>query len=260
MRKVLFQRRTVWWPTALGWCCFVLPPLLVLGFWMIWGEAFLSLTRRVPADTLVVEGWIGRESLPKAKKEYEQGGYKYLVITGGLTGQTWSQHRESVTEIAERDLTRMGFPREKLVLAPCADVEKQRTYESAVAAKRKMDADGLNSNGINVMSRGAHARRTYLVYCKVFPEIKVGSISWDPYSTEESWWRSSSRAKELLDETFGYSYEALFSTGRPDGILKARILLAGIVGVFVLLLFRHFKIRRRIKQRLEMANPSAIKD
>ena len=227
---------------------------------MIWGEAFLSMTKRVPADTLIVEGWIGRESLPKAKKEFEQGGYKYLVITGGLTGQTWSQNREHVTEIAERDLTRLGFPREKLFLAPCVDVEKQRTYVSALAARDMMEAKGLNAKGINVMSRGAHARRTYLVYGKVFPEIKVGSISWDPYTTQESWWRSSSRAKELLDETFGYSYEALFSSGRPDGILKARILLAGIVAFFIFLFIRHSKNRHRTNRRAEMTNLSAMKD
>src|SRR5437868_12826805 len=99
----------------------MLPPMLLLGGWLLWGESFLSVTSRVKADTLIVEGWIGRESLPVAKEEFERGNYVRMVITGGLGGATWSKNRWSLTERAEKDLLKLGFPAEKLVLAPSED-------------------------------------------------------------------------------------------------------------------------------------------
>lgn len=254
MKRILFQRRTVWWPTRLGWCCFFLLPIFVLGFWVFLGESFLSSTRRVAADTLMVEGWIGREAMPQVKTEFERGGYERLVITGGLTGYSWSKDRLNATDIAEKELLRLGLPAEKLFLAPCEDVENQRTFESALTARRMMEAKGLSTKAINVVSRGAHARRTHLVYRKVFgSSINVGIISWNPLPPEilekESWWQSSNRAKDMLDETFGFTYEALLSSGRPDGILKGRILMGiifSILGFFLIRRLRaHFKTGKR---------------
>jgi len=191
----------------------------------------------VPAETLIVEGWIGREALPFAKREFEQGGYKRLIVTGGLTGHTWARERWSVTDIAQRDLLKLGFPEDKLVLAPCNDVENQRTYVSAVAAQRTMRMQGWQAHGINVISRGPHARRTHSVYSKVFgSNAAVGVISWNPYASHgRAWWRSSTRAKELLDETFGWTYEAAFNSGRGPVLWRIwMIVLMTALAVFVI--------------------------
>lgn len=251
-KRILFQRKTVWWPTGLGWCCLLVPPGFLLASWVFLGETFLASTNRVEADTLVVEGWIGRESLPFVKEEFERGDYKQLVVTGGLTGHSWSQDRWSVTEIARKELVRLGFPTNKLVLAPCPDVENQRTYESAVAAKRLMDTQSLHPKAINVISRGPHVRRTYLVYRKVFgPSVKIGAISWNPYAGHgNAWWRNSVRSKELLDETFGFAYEALLGSGRRDGTLAIRWVLLASFGLVSFL-----AIRSLIKRNLAADRP-----
>jgi len=189
--------------------------LLALWFW--WGEPFLCATNRVAADTLVVEGWIGRvEAMRVAKNEFEQGGYQCLVVTGGLAGEPWWERRRNVAEDAKSDLLELGFPPGKLIVASYGDSESQRTYVSALAAKHALEAKGQHPKGINVLSRAVHARRSRLVYAKVFrPTVKVGTISWWPYAQQtRSWWRSSSRAKELLNESFGFAYEALLSSGR----------------------------------------------
>ena len=239
MAKALFQQRFVWWPTTLGWCCILLVPGVLFGTWFFFGESFLSETRRVPAETLIVEGWIGREALPFTKQEFERGGYKRLIVTGGLTGHTWARERWSVTEIAQRDLLKLGFPEDNLVLAPCDDVENQRTYVSALAALRTMSGQGWQAQGINVISRGPHARRTHSVYAKVFgSHVAVGVISWNPYASHgRAWWRSSTRAKELLDETFGWSYEAGFHSGR-DPVVWRRWIVVLMTGVAVFIIWR----------------------
>jgi len=235
--KALFQRRLVWWPTTLGWCCILLVPSALLGVWICFGESFLSQTRRVQADTLIIEGWIGRESMPDTKREFERGKYQRLIVTGGLTGHTWARERWSVTEIAQRDLLRLGFDEDKLLLAPCDDVENQRTYVSAVAARQTIEKHRLAVHAINVISRGPHARRTHSVYSKVFgPKIAVGVISWNPYASHgRAWWRSSTRAKELLDETFGWAYEAMFDSGRGGLAWRSwTLILIAILAGFVL--------------------------
>lgn len=228
-----------------------------MGFWVLQGESFLSVTKRVPADTLIVEGWIGREALPQAKQEFERGGYNRIVITGGLTGHSWSKNRSSITATAERDLLRLGFPSDQILQAPCEDVDNQRTYESAMAAKRMMEVKGLHPKSINILSRKVHARRTHLVYRKIFsPAVKVGIISWDPYASQGRWWESSTRAKELLDETFGFAYEALLSSGRPDRNVKNRFLMAAVLGLSLFLILRRWGNRGMAGKPGSLPRPS----
>jgi hypothetical protein len=237
MLEKCFRRKTIWWPTWSGWCIHLFPPLLLLAAFLASAESFLSITKRVPADTLLVEGWMGIDPLEDAKREFEQGGYARIVVTGALSGQPWSKERWSLTERAERELLRLGLPKEVIFLCPCKEVEKNRTYESAAAALRALEAKGIRPAGINVISRGAHARRTRSVYVKVFgSNAKIGIISWQPYASDgKAWWSSSMRAKELLSETVGYAYEFVLDSGRSRVKLAAfaAVMFGLSVAIFV---------------------------
>ncbi len=245
-----FERRTVWWPTPFGWCCLVLAPLAVLAIWGLSGESILASTKRVNADTLIVEAWIGLESLPFVKEEFERGGYKRLVVTGGLTGQKWSKERWSLTDAAYRELSQIGFPKEKLILAPSRDVENQRTYEMALAARRAMSNYTNNLSGINIVTRGAHARRTKAVYRKVFGSgVAVGAIAWRPdVSHGLAWWKSSTRSKELLDETFGYAFELFADSGR-NGVPWRTLIPTSIIilGIFLIPSLRRLRAQAAVR-------------
>jgi hypothetical protein len=75
----------------------------------------------------------------------------------------------------------------------------------------------MHPTAINIFTAGAHARRSRLVYEKVFgSEVKVGAISWAPAdrATSIAWWRSSERTIVLTKETVGYLSELLFNSGR----------------------------------------------
>jgi uncharacterized SAM-binding protein YcdF (DUF218 family) len=210
----LVQRRTVWLPTLLGWFL-----LLVLGcapavIWFFCGEGFLAVTDRRPADVLVVEGWIGAEGIRAAYNEFVVGGYKFVVATGGLTGERWNERRWNYADEAAEQLTKLGVPKERLLVAASRETEAQRTYEMAVAAHNAVGRSGIHS--INVFTRGAHARRSRLIFEKVFEsDISVGVISWKPpIFSDEPWWRSSDRAEDLIKETVGYVFELLGNSGR----------------------------------------------
>ena len=224
-RLRLFQRRTIWCPTFLGWLSILVLLTSPLVWWYNCGESYLSLTRRLPADVLVVEGWIGRNGIRAAAAEFEERGYKYVVASGGeVTGGGWAQGGWSYAEAAKRELISLGVPEDRIIVAFGGIAETQRTYESASSVWRALQARGIHPTALNVFTWGPHARRSQLVFAKVLgPGVQVGVIAWTPFSYQASpWWRSSDRARELLTETAGYVYELLLNSGRPANSPKEK--------------------------------------
>lgn len=175
----------------------------------------MAETDRVPADTLVVEGWIGRKGLRAAADEFWRGGYLNIVAAGGLTSGRWEDQPQSYAEMAANELIRLGIPRERVTVATSEKTEKYRTFESAVAVWRELRLAGIKPKGINIFTVGPHARRSLMVFTKANGEKKIGVIGWLPPDYQnERWWESSERSKELIEEVAGYVYEALLNSGR----------------------------------------------
>jgi hypothetical protein len=214
----LFQRRTIWCPTWAGLFCVAAIVCLVIVGWIEYGESYLTETHRSQADILVVEGWIGRKGISAAVQEFERGGYRYIVASGGLTSGFWEGEPESYAQMAAHEMIRLGVPQEEIVVATSGNTEKHRTFESAVAVWRTLRDAGIKPKALNVFTFGPHARRSGLVFAKVNAGVaKVGVIAWVPPDyQQERWWQSSERAKQLLEETIGYIYEVLFNSGRAS--------------------------------------------
>jgi hypothetical protein len=212
------QRQQIWWPTPLGWVSGVLVAGLLALSWTFLAEPWLSLTDRRPAKILVVEGWIGLEGVKATAQEFSRGDYDLVVTAGGLTGERWNVERWNYAEMAAKELSRLGVPQERILTARAHEVESQRTFEAAAAAWRALHAKGIEPTAINLFTRGPHARRSRLVYTKVFGrETEVGVISWTPASEAgHPWWNSSDRATDLLKESIGYPLELLLNSGRPS--------------------------------------------
>jgi uncharacterized SAM-binding protein YcdF (DUF218 family) len=226
----LVQRRTLWCLTWFGAFCGALFLAAPAVWWFYCGESFLSLTERRPAEILVVEGWIGRDGVRAAATEFERGAYQYVVTSGGVSkSEGWAEGGWSYAEGARQELIRSGVPETKIIVAPAIDVDRQRTYESALAVWRKLQSLSIKPTSINVFTRGPHARRSRLVFAKVEGSgTKVGVISWSPSRNQaEPWWRGSNRAKDLLIETVGYLFEALFNSGRGPTVTLARGEISG---------------------------------
>jgi uncharacterized SAM-binding protein YcdF (DUF218 family) len=215
-RFKLVRRRTILVPTLLGSCLILLILVTPMVWWFTNGESFLSLTHRLPAQVLAVEGWIGSDGIRAAATEFKEYGYRYLVTTGGPADQRWEQRQRSYAEIAEDELIGLGIPANQIIFAPSRDTDFDRTYESAMAEQRALQVRGLQPKAINVFTLGAHARRSRLIYAKVGGAgTNVGVVSWNPpHNDGVPWWRSSNRAKNFLTETAGYMYEVLLNSGR----------------------------------------------
>lgn len=189
-------------------------PLLL---WWFQGESFLATTDRQPADVLVVEGWIGIEGVRAAKAEFERGGYRLLVATGGLTDNSWNSQRWNLATEAHELLLRAGMPADQVIEAPARDTASQRTFESALAVRQALAQQSLRPATVNIFTHTVHARRSRLVFAKVLGPAKVGVIAWRPQGEAIGpWWRSSKRADELVKETVGYFFELLLNSGRTS--------------------------------------------
>jgi uncharacterized SAM-binding protein YcdF (DUF218 family) len=222
-RLRLFRRRTIWCPTWASWFLVATILLTLPAAWLNYGESFLASTHRVPADVLVVEGWIGREGIRAAVAEFKHGGYQKIVSSGGLTSGLWEDQPASFAEMAAREMIRLHVPKEKIIVATADYTESHRTFESAIAVSRALRNANALPAAVNVFTLGPHARRSALVFAKVLgPETKVGVIGWLPpdYKTEP-WWRSSERSRELLEETLGYLFEVLLNSGRRSNAPEA---------------------------------------
>jgi hypothetical protein len=210
------QRRTIWLPTFLGWASMAAVFAAIFSYWWFHAESLLSPTHRLPAEVLVVEGWIGLDGIDAAGAEFREGGYRYIATASGMIDDRWRIHRLSYAEGAGRELVRIGIPPDRIIVAPPPETENQRTFQSAVAVWRALQAKGIRTKALNVFTMGPHARRSRLIFAKVnSPGTEVGVISWTPTDYNiYPWWHSSARAQDVIKETTGYAYEMLFSSGR----------------------------------------------
>lgn len=212
----LFQKKTIWLPTVWGWLVILLSMFSAGLLICLKCESFLSMNQPLSAKVLVVEGWIGIEGIRAAKDEFVRGGYEWIITTGGLTGERWKEQRWSYAQMAEKELLRSGVPKERILMAPAADVDSQRTYESAMAVRRCLESHGMAREPINIFTMGVHSRRSRLIFEKARGSAaSVGVISWVPSTYEDRrWWTSSERAEDMIKESAGFLFEKFFDSGR----------------------------------------------
>jgi hypothetical protein len=180
------------------------------------GESFFSLTRRLPAEALVADGWIGRDGIRAAAKEFKLSGYEYIVVTGDMSEEEPDQSGDTVT--AEQELIGLGIPKERIIIAPSSQATRQRTFVSVASAWKALETKGVCPKALNVFTLGPHARRSRLVYAKAFaPATQVGVIAFVPPKYElEPWWLSKRRTLCLLKELVGYPFEILLNSARSS--------------------------------------------
>jgi DUF218 domain len=205
-----------WQITLVLFLSFILlgaPPVI----WLCgWGENFFSLTRPIAADILIVEGWIGTDGIRAAATEFKRGTYRYIVTTGGTPAESDRPGHQSYAELARQELIQSGITPERIIAASMGKIEHERTFNSAVVSWQALQHSGVHPEAINVFSLGPHARRSQLVYQKVYaPDVPVGIIAFVPtWYGGKPWWLSSERRKCLLKETVGYPFELLLNSGR----------------------------------------------
>ena len=208
----LFRRRECLVPTWRGWIV-----LLAIGVGLTAIAAreiypFLAVNEPIPGGVLVVEGWLPDYALEETVAEFRRDQSRRLFVTGGPIerGAPLVEYRSSA-ELCAATLFRLGLETNAVQAVPARKVRRDRTYASAVTLKNWLDQHGIGRTNINVISVGAHARRTRLLFAKAFGDgYTVGIIciedqSYDPHR----WWESSAGVRTIMGESIAYLYARL---------------------------------------------------
>ncbi len=212
-RLVLLAKRERWSLTLQG--CLVLLFVLVLAvaFFLTWIHPFLSPTRRVKSNILVVEGWVHEFVIQAAAKAASANGDLRVYSTGGPStgsgGYTWDA--DTAASVGAGQLRAAGVPAMSVQMVPSHVIGRDRTYYSAIALRDWFRAHHMKAKDFNVVTESTHARRTWLLFQEAFgDEAKVGVIAiQNPDYDPKHWWRSSDGVREVIDETVAYLYARL---------------------------------------------------
>ena len=88
---------------------------------------------------------------------------------------------------------------------------RERTYSSAIAL-RDWFRDNTPVDTINVVTEGAHARRTRLLYQTAVGRnvtVAIIAVSNADYNPKQ-WWRYSDGVREVIGESIAYIYAKFF--------------------------------------------------
>jgi hypothetical protein len=207
--KGLVVRRERW---ILSWPARLLALVLVLGTVAILGRqlgTFLAVTSPVGGQFLVVEGWMPSYAYREAAVQFRKGAYQKAIAAGTLD---WDAGGELSQHFGGEKLIRFGIPRDRVVTTSSDEIEHDRTFHAALAVKRWLREQGVATASIDVVTIGAHARRSRLLYeMALGPAVKVGVIALEDRRFDPSyWWRSSPGVRAVLGEGIAYLYARLF--------------------------------------------------
>ena len=210
-RVRLIDKRERWGLTIWGWSAL----LLIVGITFLSTvpriNGFLAIECPVRGDILVVEGWIPDYAIPGAISEFEKNGYELMIAVGGpITLGSHVSGFRNYAELAHVRLKALGVDEGSIVVLETEDIRKDRTFESARAVQRWVSLNRTGLKGLDVYSLGAHARRSRLLFKKVFGDgVSVGVIAANDQTYDaKRWWGSSNGARTVLSELIGYLYAA----------------------------------------------------
>ena len=189
--------------------------LLAAGAGFVWATLYPFLARQapVPAETLVVEGWVSDDLLVQAAGWAESNGVKKIVATGGpLETGSYLAEWKTYAEMTRARMDALGLGAKfELAAVPAEKVRRGRTRESA----RALRAAGAAAGAFNVASEGPHARRSWRAFRDEFAgQAEVGSVALAPAEYDGTdWWRCSEGVRAVVSEAVAYGYDMLAGSG-----------------------------------------------
>lgn len=198
----------MWLPT---WTGLVLAFLLIGG--LLYGAvrnlySFLAQNHPLPnAEIIVIEGWLPDNEFYKAVQDIRPR--QIVVTTGGPMTFGGSLFREKTfAEVTATRLRLHGIAEEAILCAPAPNVQCDRTYASALAARDALAQRGLLGKPCLIYSLGSHGRRSLYLYKLAFgADYPLGILSLESQECDlRHWWRSSLAFKQVLTEFISWLY------------------------------------------------------
>jgi hypothetical protein len=174
---------------------------------------FLAINVPVPGDFIVLEGWTTGHAgvLKQTASEFQHGHYHHVLILQESNSEDVAGLYASCADAAEI-LKDYGVPREAIIEVAYPAAERDRTYHAALAARDWFIRNKLLSHSFDVITIGPHARRSRLMYQRVFGKtVDVGVIAFSDASYDPThWWRTSEGFRQVQGEAIAYIYAGLY--------------------------------------------------
>jgi len=186
--------------------------LVGLLLFLLFVHPFLAINRRVPADTLIVEGWLPDYAAVSAAKEFQSGHYRKIFVSGIVLGKDDPHFTDgSDSALIVRTLQAQGIDPAMIEACPVSSPIFNRTSLMARGVSDRMKASNYTPHGANVVTLGPHARQTLLAYERMLgARTAVGVISYpkDDYNPAR-WWTSMAGIKKTTKDFAGWLKELL---------------------------------------------------
>ncbi len=119
-------------------------------------------------------------------------------------------------------LVKVGLSPELVQMVPSHVSGRDRTYSSALKLREYFQTNGLAVTSFNVLTEGAHARRTRMLFQKAFGDgVAVGIVAVpDPDYDAAHWWHYSEGVREVIGESIAWLYAAFLF--HPDASKPAK--------------------------------------
>jgi uncharacterized SAM-binding protein YcdF (DUF218 family) len=173
---------------------------------------FLAQNEPIESDCVVVEGWLSPDCMAKAARFIQTRQIHRVLMTGGTVEDEWDTFRgETYAELGKERLASLGVPKEGITAVPCHVNQRERTYNAALALRQWCDQKGNTLVSFNLLTEGAHARRSYMLFQRALgPRMEIGIIPLKSINMEaRQWWQSSAGIKGVIAETSAYLYAAI---------------------------------------------------
>jgi hypothetical protein len=205
----LLRQRACLMPTLRGWMvlglCFAVFLVVLIGSL----HPFLAVNDPISDGLLVVEGWSPDYGLEIAAAEFRRDHYQKIYVTGGpLERGTHLSAYQTYAQLGAATLIKLGLDSNVVQAVPAPYVRQDRTYTAAASLKKWLIEHGIRPTRIHLMSDGAHARRSRLLYHTALGDgvfIGVTSIPSEEYDPQR-WWRYSAGVRNLMSEGLAYLY------------------------------------------------------
>ncbi len=215
----LLCRRECLLPTLRGWILLLLVGLLSVAAACRNIHPFLAITDPLPGGALVVEGWATDYAFEDAIVEFRRHDYRKLYVTGGPmeSGVPLSEYK-TYAELGAATLVRLGLDKDAVQAVPAPWIRQDRTFTSAVALRNWLRQHNAMPAQINVITVGAHARRSRLLFEKAFAGgLRVGIVAIEDRAYDaKRWWTSSNGVRAVMGEMLAYGYARLFFHAPTD--------------------------------------------
>ena len=177
------------------------------------------------ADAIFIPGCARPEHTEEAARLYKEGYAPLILPSGGYTkvqgsfqgvsveGEKYGKNFTCEADFLEAVLLQNGVPA-SAILKEC---EATYTLENAEKTKGLLEKQGMHLNKAILCCKAHHARRSYLYYSMVFPEVEilVHPVAIDDISAE-NWYKTAEGRKVVLGEFSRMGQQLLMMEGRME--------------------------------------------